>query len=242
MTRLHKALSARMDKAVYDYHMFSDNDSVLVAVSGGADSMVLVNLLVSAIGHYGKGIKLYALYIDLGFGGEVEKRCRSMGSFFQHLSVDYKIITTDFGPYAHSEKNRENPCFLCSRMKRKKIFETAEELDCNVIAFGHHKDDLVETLLLNMMIGREISTMVPNLMVFQGKYRLVRPLIYIEEELIKKYCLEKDMILVDQKCPTDGRSKRQFIKELLSALEEHIPGARENIFASMKRVKIDYLL
>ncbi len=242
MTRLHKALNARLDKAVLEYKMLQENDSVLLAVSGGADSMALLDLLSQHIWHYADNINLYAVYVDLGFGDNAENRCECMQLYFDRLRVQGKIVRTEFGPYAHSDANRERPCFLCSRLKRKTIFETAEELGCQKIVFGHHKDDIIETLMINMIWGREISTMVPNLAVFQGKYHVLRPMVYIEEELVKKFCVERNTPIIDQECPTDGHSKRQFVKEWLAELEGKVPGAKENIFASLKRVKTDYLL
>lgn len=242
MTRLHKALNARLDKAVLEYNMLQQNDAVLVAVSGGADSMALLELLSLHIWHYAEKMRLHAVYVDLGFGENALERCSIIETYFQRLRVDYEIVQTDIGPYAHSDANRERPCFLCSRMKRKKIFETAEQLGCNKIVFGHHKDDIIETLLINMIWGREISTMSPNLAVFEGTYHILRPMVYIEEELVKKFCRERNTPVVEQDCPTDGHSKRQFVKEWLDELEDEIGGAKENIFASMKRVKTDYLL
>lgn len=242
MTRLCKTLLARMDKAVWEYKMIQENDRVLVACSGGADSMAVLDLLAQQIFVYGENIALCAVYVDLGFGEQSDDRCRDMENFFKRLRIDYKIIRTDIGPYAHSDENRENPCFLCSRIRRKNIFETAEEMRCNKIVFGHHKDDIIETLMMNMIYNREISTMIPAMQVFQGKYTVLRPMVYMEEALVKKYINEKKIKLINQECPTDGHSKREYIKKMLATLEAEIPGANQNIFASMKRVKTDYLL
>ena len=242
MTRLHKALASRMDKAAWDYQMFQDGDSVLAAVSGGVDSKVLLDLLAGQIFTYAADIQLKAVYVDLGFGSSAEERCRAMADFFISKNVEYHIERTDIGPYSHSDANRENPCFLCSRMKRRRIFESAEKMGCNKIVFGHHKDDIIETLLLNMIYNREISTMTPKLAVFQGKYHILRPMVFIDEEMVKKFGRERGIVAIDQQCPTDGHSKRQYIKEMLQRLDGDIKGAKENIFASMKRVKTDYLL
>ncbi|MDZ7370383.1 MAG: tRNA 2-thiocytidine(32) synthetase TtcA [candidate division KSB1 bacterium] len=242
MTRLHRTLLARIDKAVYEYRMFQDGDGVLFAVSGGIDSMALVDLLADHLVVYGQDMRVKAVYVDLGFGVHADERCRKMSDFFASRRVEGEIVRTEIGPYAHSDENRENPCFLCSRIRRRHIFEAAERLGCQKIVFGHHKDDIIETLLLNMIYSREISTMPPRLEVFQGKYTILRPMMYIEKELVEKFARERGLVPIDQECPTAGNSKRQYIKELLAALEAEVPGAKENIFAAMKRVKTDYLL
>ena len=241
MTKLHKELLARIDKAVLEYDMFERGDHILAAVSGGADSMALLDLLAQRI-RYMKDINLSAVYVDMGFGEYVQEREKMMNDFYDFCKVKGRIIKSAIGPYAHSEANRENPCFLCTRRRRKIIFETADELGCNKIAWGHHKDDMVETLLLNMFYNREISTMPPRLEVFHGKFQILRPLMYIEEELLKKHVKERGLPVFGQDCPSDGHTKRQYAKELLLQIEKDIPGVRENIFNSMKRVEMDYLL
>lgn len=242
ITKLHRKLNALIDKAIWEYKMFSDNDRVLIAVSGGADSMALLKLLAPRISIYGENIKLFGVYVDAGFGENVDNRCNIIQDYFADAGIEGKVLRTEIGPYAHSDANRENPCFLCSRMRRKMIFESAEEYGCNKIVFGHHRDDIIETLFLNMIFGREISTMAPNLAVFQGKYHVLRPLVFVEEFLLKKFAIEQSIPNFDQECPTDGNSKRQYIKEMLDKLDDDFKGARVNIFNSMKRVKTEYLL
>jgi tRNA 2-thiocytidine biosynthesis protein TtcA len=236
-----RALTSRVDRAVLEYHMLEEKDRLLVAVSGGADSMTLLHLLSRRLPIYAPSARLYAVYVDMGFGGG-EERGRIMRDYWQRLGVNGRILHTTIGPLAHSEENRENPCFLCSRIRRKQIFATAEFFGCNKIAFGHHKDDLVETLLLNMVFGREISTSPPNLVLHTGRYHLLRPLLYADEALVKTYAAENAIPVFHQACPSDGSTKRQWIKEWLAELEAAHPGSRENIFQSMKRVKNEYLL
>lgn len=242
MTKYEKQIWSRIDKAVWEYKLIGEDDNVLVAVSGGADSMALLALLKGRTFVYSKKIQVKGVYIDLGFGKSADRRCQIMQDYFDQLGVEGRIVRTEIGPYAHSEANRENPCFLCSRIRRKKIFEVAEELGCNRIAFGHHKNDIVETLLMNMIFSREISTMPPDLPVFDGKYHIIRPMVFVDEYMLKKYANEKNIPTFKSGCPTDGNSKRQYVKNLLGQIESDIHGSRENIFASMKRVKTDYLL
>ncbi|MBN1541826.1 hypothetical protein JW992_06740 [candidate division KSB1 bacterium] len=241
-TGLHKKLNSRLDKAIWQHHMFSDGDRILVAVSGGADSTALLYLLKHRLSIYGQDLKLYAVYVDLGFGHSVQNRCRTMQAYFDDLEIPGQIVTTTIGPIAHQPSNCVSPCFLCSRIRRKKVFETAERLDVQRIVFGHHKDDVVETLLLNMIFSREISSMIPHLRVLGGRYSLVRPFYYTEEKLIKRFVLQKQLAVIDQECPTDGNSQRQTVKNLVDGLERDYPGARENLFKSLLHVKSDYLL
>ncbi|MDZ7724403.1 MAG: ATP-binding protein [candidate division KSB1 bacterium] len=240
MTKLHKELLARIDKAAWEYNMFESGDHILITVSGGADSMALLDLLAHRI-RYIKNIDLTAVYVDMGFQHAAERK-RVMQNFFECCNVKGTVIKTEIGPFSHSDANRENPCFLCTRRRRKIIFETADKFGCNKIAWGHHKDDMIETLLLNMFYNREISTMPPRLEVFHGKFQILRPLMYIEEELLKKHVKERGLPVFDQECPSDGHTKRQYAKDLIKQIEQEIPGVRENIFNSMKRVEMDYLL
>lgn len=235
-------LNARLDKAVFEYKMIQNGDRIMVAASGGSDSMALLDLLSLRLPVYGDQVSMYAVYVDMGFGLDIETRLEQMRRFFSDRLLEGYVEATDFGPYSHSEANRENPCFLCSRLRRKRLFEMAEKHGANKIAFGHHKDDIVETLFLNMIYSREISTMPPNLQVFQGKYRIIRPLVYVEEKLLKSFAYERRLPVLENPCPTAGHSKRAWIKNLVTQMEENHPGARENIFNAMRRVKTDYLL
>ncbi|MBN2413660.1 tRNA 2-thiocytidine biosynthesis protein TtcA [candidate division KSB1 bacterium] len=222
--------------------MFAAGDRLLLCVSGGADSMSLLYLLSKRYTIYAADLQLTVLYVDMGFGNHADKRCEIMQQYLDRLAVRGKIIKSSIGPYAHSEENRENPCFLCTRIRRKKILETAEELGCNKIVFGHHKDDVVETLLINMIFGREISTMIPYLPIHSGKFVIVRPLVFTEEILLKQFRNQFDIPVFEQECPSEGNSKRRYVKELLTRIESDYRGSRDNIFNSMKKVKSDYLL
>lgn len=239
---IRRSLFARLDKAVWEYKMFQQGDRALIAVSGGADSMSLLSLLAQRRRVYAADMQLTAVYVDLGFGDGAEERCSRIKQYASSCEVPIHLVTTQIGPYAHSRHNSKNPCFLCSRIRRKHLFETAEQLGCNKIVLGHHKDDLVETLLINMFFGREISTCPPLLRIKNGRFHLLRPLVFAEEALIKQFAAEFAIPYFSQQCPTDGRSQRQVIKQWLNQLEAQHPGLRDNIFFSMTRVKADYLL
>ncbi|MDD5475147.1 MAG: ATP-binding protein [Syntrophales bacterium] len=239
-TRLFLHLKKWLEKASLDYGMIEEGDNVLVGVSGGRDSLVLLELLSSPM-LFLPPFKISIVHIDHGFDPSYQS-FNEMERLFKKSGKEYIIKKTDIGPVAHSAVNTKNPCFLCSRLRRKEIFTAAEELKCNKIALGHHKDDIIETLLINMFYGREISTMVPNQPVFGGKYHLVRPLAYLEESVVKRYAMERGFPLIENACPTAPSSRRAYIKELLKQLEKDNKDIRENIFKSMSHVKPDYLI
>ena len=238
-SRLFLHLKKWLEKAVMDYGMIAEGDRVLVGVSGGMDSMALLDLLSTPMVHV-PAFSILAVNIDMGFdptyaGYEALERHLSEGGY------DYVLEKTEIGTLSHSEYNRKNPCFLCSRLRRKRIFEIADQKGCNKIAFAHHRDDIIETLLINLFYGREISTMMPDQPIFGGKLRIIRPLAYIREELVKKYGRERGFGVIENGCPTSRTSKRRYVKELLGEMEKDDPEIRENIWKAMGHVKTDYL-
>ena len=231
-----------MDKAIWDNRMIEDGDHIVVAVSGGADSMAMLYLLNARAFIYAKNITITAVYIDLGFGDHPEKKSSLLQSYCDKLGVELRVVESDVGFQAHRKEATKNPCFICSRLRRREIFRVAEELNANKIMFGHHKDDVIETLLLNIFFSQQISSMIPALSIINDKFKLMRPLFYVDESKIKRFVVQKDIPFFDQECPTDGHSMREYIKKLVNKMEKDYPGVRENIFKSLSHVKNDYLL
>ena len=239
-TRLHNHLNKWFETASGDYDMIEPGDRILVGVSGGTDSMVLLDLLRTPKYLISGDYTVTAVHIDLGFEGSGEDVAQ-LEATLAKTGCDYIIDRTDIGPLAHSEVNRKNPCFLCSRLRRRRIFEIADARGCNKIALAHHRDDMIETMLLNMFYSREISTMMPKQQIFGGTLHIIRPLAYIREELVKKFARERQLPVVGNRCPTSGNSRRRYIKELLNALEKDNRLIRDNLFRAMKNVKKDYM-
>ncbi len=226
-------------KAIHTREMIQDGDHILVAFSGGKDSMALLWLLRERIKRIPIEYKLTVVHVDPGFGGDSTPRIEQ---FFQEHKFGYKIIKTDIGPYAHGPKNRENPCFLCSRMKRKHLFESAKELGCNKIALGHHKDDILETFFINVFYGASISTMQPVQELFDGALTLIRPLYLADEDLVVRYAKSMGWEKIELDCPSSGKSKRQDVKDMLQSFYRSNKKIKGNIFHALHNVNIDYLL
>ena len=182
---------------------------------------------------------MFAVFIDPGFEGSFAEPLRA---FCAKLGFTLRVEYTDFGLQGHSSVNRENPCFLCSRLRRKRLFEIADELGCYKLALGHNKDDVIETLFMNMCYGGEISTMLPSQSFFQQKFTLIRPLAFADEALIRRFSRDQRFPGFENPCPTAKTSKRQEIKALLTQLYRSNKKIKGNIFRAMSHVRLEYLL
>ncbi len=235
----YKALNRAMGKALHRYDMIADGDRILVGVSGGADSLSLLWLLAERRARVPIDYQLFAVYIDPGFEGGFASR---LEAYCQSLGFGLRVEYTDYGVLAHSPVNRENPCFLCSRLRRKRLFEIAAELDCGKLALGHNRDDLIETLFLNMCYAGEISTMLPMQAFFKQRFFLIRPLVFADEGLIRRFAADRGFPGFENPCPTSKTSKRGEIKQLLNRLYRSNKKIKGNIFRAMSRVRPEYLL
>ena len=241
MTRLHKSLRNKFEKAIREYHMINDGDRILVGVSGGPDSLSLLQLLYERFLYTENNrFTIVAAHIDLGFGESEPCLSEQLASHFVRLNLDYRIIHTSISQQALAHDARKNPCFICSLYRRRKIYELAHKEACTKIAYGHHKDDIIETLLINILYGRKIEAMHPVQEVFKGKMCIIRPLAYIEEDLLKKFSLEANLPKLPRICPQDGKTRRQKVKEMIHNLQKTEKNAniRENIFRSLSHVNI----
>ena len=235
----YKTLNRAMGKALHRYDMIRDGDRIVVGVSGGSDSLTLAWMLNERLARIPVQYELFPVFIDPGFdngfGKPLKRYCETLGL---SLRVEY----TDCGIIGHSPENRENPCFLCSRLRRKRLFEVAAELNCQKIALGHNRDDIIETLFLNMCYAGEISTMQPAQPFFKNKYTVIRPLAFADEAVIRRFAREQKFPDFVNPCPSAGRSKRREIKTLLYQLYRSNRKIKGNIFRSMSHVNVDYLL
>jgi tRNA 2-thiocytidine biosynthesis protein TtcA len=218
--------------------MISDGDRIAVGISGGADSLTLMWLLNERLLRIPIHYELFGIYIDPGFedgfSGALQDHCDQMG---YRLRVEH----TDYGPLSHSSYNRENPCFLCARLRRKRLFEIADELGCRKLALGHNKDDIIETLFLNMFYAGEISTMLPSQVLFKGLFTVIRPLAFSDEDMIRRFSRDRAFPVFRNPCPSAETSKRKDVKMLLNGLYRTNPKIKGNIFRAMRHVKLEYL-
>lgn len=233
-----KEMRRMAGKAIHSRNMIEEGDRVLVAVSGGKDSLSVLWLLRERIRRIPIDYTLTAVHVDPGFGAGSADR---MAAFFEENGFAYRIIRSDCGPRAHSPENLENPCFLCARLRRKALFEAAAELECNKIAFGHHKDDVIETLFLNLFYGASISTMNPVQSFFDGRITVIRPLYLLDESVIARYARDMGWPRIDLGCPTAGSTKRREVRDMLERIYRKNRKVKGNIFHALQNVRDEYL-
>ncbi len=238
MSYAAKEMKRLVGKAIHHHQMIRDGDHVLVAVSGGSDSLSLLWLLRDRIRRIPINYRITAIHVDPGFGGDATEKVEK---FLEREGFDYRIIRTGIGPLAHSPENRENPCFLCARLRRKILFEAARDLGCKVLAFGHHKDDLIETFFLNVFYGASLSTMLPVQPFFDGTLTVIRPLYLVDEQIIHRFVRSMNWPEIHLGCPTAGTSRREDIKQMLVQFYRSNRKIKGNIFHALHNVKPEYL-
>ncbi|MBU8847899.1 MAG: tRNA 2-thiocytidine(32) synthetase TtcA [Desulfobacterales bacterium] len=238
-TGLKKRIDRAVGKAIHDWDMISENERILVGVSGGMDSQALLNILFSLKKKAPVNFDILPVHIDAGFEGSFAKELENcIKDTYGTLKIEYK----DYGVLAHSDKNRENPCFLCSRLRRKRLFEIAQEQGCKKIALGHNKDDIIETLFINICYAGRIGTMKPRQSFFNGTLDIIRPLSYVEKKNITLFGQLFDLPEFKNNCPSADKTKRGEIRKLLETLYKHNKHIKGNIFRSMSNIAPDYLL
>lgn len=237
---LHRRLLGLISRAVRDFDLLSAGDRIAVGVSGGKDSLSLLNLLRDWPPGRWLGLSILAVHIDLGFpeGREDEARLRE---YLQAQGYEFRIVATDIAVRARSLSARKSPCFLCARWRRQRLFEVAVEEGCRKVALAHHQDDILETFFLNLFYGHEISTMLPKVTFFEGLFDLIRPLAYIPEAQLQRYARQCGFPVASQVCPSKGDSKRQFVRDLLAQLHRADRRLKGNVFRALGNVNGDYL-
>ncbi|MCX5870891.1 MAG: tRNA 2-thiocytidine biosynthesis TtcA family protein [Deltaproteobacteria bacterium] len=261
-TILPRQVNRRIGQAMQTYSMLSHGDCVLVAVSGGVDSLVLAWLLQMWLKKAPISYTLRFVHIDMGFRGQGsggvnpvegirEQLCRlgiplvvepAEAQAMAGVSVSTRLPGTVSLAPSKDEERPERSCFLCARQRRHQLFDLAREYGCNKIAFGHHKDDLIETLFLNMFYSGNLSTMMPRQDIFAGRLALIRPLAYVEKHEVQEIAVTLGLEPVANLCPLAGNTRRDHLRKVLHTLYQQDPGIKASIFASMGNVRKGYLL
>ena len=224
--------------AIRDYNMIQKGDRICVAVSGGKDSLTLLRMLSSKTLKISLGYNLIAAHIETDYRCKTCTHKETLKKIFEDWSVLYYFGKADV---LKNNKKGKISCFWCTWNKRKSIFEIANKFNCNKIAFGHHKDDIIETILLNLFFNGEISTMNPKQVMFDGKFTIIRPLCYTEEKETSSFAREMGFQSQVCSCPNSEISKRKLVRKFIEETAKISPAVKTNIFRAPTRIKKGYL-
>ncbi len=240
LLKLRKFLEGRTGKAIGDYNMIEEGDTILVCVSGGKDSYTLLNILMALQQRAPVKFRLIAMNLDQkqpGFPADVLPR------YFDSLGVDYRIVEADtYSIVKDKIPEGKTTCSLCSRLRRGIIYRTAKELGANKIALGHHRDDMVHTLFLNMLFGGKLKAMPPKLVTDDGAHIVIRPLAYCPEKDIARFARGMEFPIIPcNLCGSQDNLQRQKIREMMEAWDRRYPGRTEAVFTAMQNIVPSHL-
>ena len=218
-------------KACDDYEMINEGDKIAIGISGGKDSLTLLYALSHLRRFYPKHFEVVAVTVDLGFNNldlsKISKLCES-------LNVTYHIEKTDIYDVIFNVRKESNPCSLCAKMRKGALNDAMKKIGCNKIAYAHHKDDVIDTMLLSLIYEGRFHTFSPVTYLDRTDLTVIRPLIYMNESDVIGFVNKYDVPVVKSPCPVDKKTKREYVKDIVKEINKETPGVRNRMFAAIK--------
>lgn len=217
-------------RAIDDYDMIAPGDKIAVGISGGKDSLTLLYALHGLKRFYPKPFEIEAITVDLGHHGFDVSRIRQLCA---DLDIPYTVVKTEIAQIIFEERKESNPCSLCAKMRKGALNEAIKKTGCNKVAYAHHKDDIIETMLLSLIFEGRFHSFSPKTYLDRMDLTVIRPLMYVNEADIKGFRNKYDLPVVKSPCPADGYTKREYAKNLVRQLNLDHPGAKERMFTAI---------
>lgn len=219
-------------KAMDDFQMIKENDSIAVGISGGKDSLTLLYALAGLRRFYPVHYSLTAITVDLGYPDfdltEIKALCQKLD-----VDVPYHIIPTQIGAIIKEQNKKNSPCSLCAKLRKGALNHAVIELGCNKVAYAHHKDDIIETMLLSLMFEGRFYAFPPVTHLDRSNLDVIRPLMYVPEVDVIGFKNHYNLPVVKNPCTFDGKTKRQYAKDLLQQLNKDHPGVKNRLFTAI---------
>lgn len=223
-------LMSYLRRAIDDYQMIEENDRIAIGISGGKDSLALLYGMHGLRRFYPKKFEIHAVTVDLGFDNlnldQIKEICKQ-------LEVPYTIVNTDIADVIFHQRKETNPCSLCAKMRKGALNDAIKTAGCNKVAYAHHKDDVVETMLMSLIYEGRFHTFSPVTYLDRMDLTVIRPLMYMQESDVIGFINKYEIPVVKSPCPADGHTKREYIKQLLRQLNLENPGVKERMFAAI---------
>ncbi|MCI7794817.1 MAG: tRNA 2-thiocytidine(32) synthetase TtcA [Lachnospiraceae bacterium] len=224
--KLQRLLSL-VRKAVDDYQLIEENDKIAVGISGGKDSLTLLYALHELQRFYPKKFELHAFTVDLGFGIQ---DFQAIQAFCDGFSIPYTIIPTEISKIVFETRRESNPCSLCAKLRKGALNQAAVASGCNVVAYAHHRDDIIETMLLSLIYEGRFYTFSPKTWLDRTDLTVIRPLMYVAEADVIGFKNKYSLPVCKNPCPVDGKTKREYVKNLTKILNLENPGVKDRFF------------
>lgn len=235
--KIFKKICRKMGTTMRDHLLICEGDHILVGLSGGKDSMIMLEALAERKGAVPFEFSLTAAHVEAtGIGYQIDRD--KLKVFCDKLDIPLYFRTIE--PDLQKDPSK-TACFICSWNRRKELFKLTDELNCNKLALGHHRKDAVETLLMNMIYHGSISSLPYSLEMFEGRVHLIRPLMDLDERILVEYAELNDLVKVEKSCPHEDRSRRESISQILKHVEDLHGTGTYNMFKSMDNIFKEYL-
>lgn len=218
-------------RAVDDYQMIEEGDRIAVGISGGKDSLTLLLALNDLKRFYPKKFEILAVTVDLGFANLNLER---IGELCRQIHVEYHIVKTEIAQIIFEERRESNPCSLCAKMRKGALNDAVKKLGCNKVAYAHHRDDVVETMMMSLIYEGRFHTFAPVTYLDKTGLTVIRPLMYMHEADIIGFVNKYNIPVVKSPCPADGFTKREYVKELLKKINQDSPGVKDRMFSAIQ--------
>ena len=223
-------LMSQTRRAIDDYGMIHTGDKIAIGISGGKDSLTLLYALHGLQRFYPEKFDLEAITVDLGNPdfdlSHIRHLCETM-------QIPYTVVKTEIAQIVFEERKEKNPCSLCAKMRKGALNDAVKKLGCNKIAYAHHKDDIVETMMMSLIYEGHFYSFPPITHLDRTNLTVIRPLMYVSEADVKGFCRKYQLPVVKSPCPADGYTKRQYVKDLLRKLNLENPGVTERMFSAI---------
>ena len=227
--KLQKLLSYTR-RAIDSYEMIDNGDKIAVGISGGKDSLTLLYALAELRRFYPKKFDLIAITVNLGFDNfdttKIEQLCKE-------LYVPYYIVDTEIYDIVFNIRKEKNPCSLCAKMRKGALYNAVKELDCNKVAYAHHKDDFIETMMMSMIYEGHFYCFPPKTYLDRMELTIIRPFLYVEEADVIGFKNKYNLPVVKNPCPADGATRREYVKQLIRSINHENPGAKTRLFTAL---------
>lgn len=228
----------QMRRAIEEFGLIQNGDRICVGVSGGKDSVLLLYELKRLQAFLPVDFSLVALTLDPNFGGQ-NTDYSPIAQMCEQIGVEYVVKRTQIGQIIFDIRKETNPCSLCARMRRGCLHDTAKELGCNVIALGHHNDDVLETFIMNLFQEGRLGCFSPKTYLSRKDLTMIRPMVFLSEKDVSGAVRKLELPVVKSVCPADGQTNREKTKQFIAGLEKDNRGLKKRMFGALRRSGLD---